>query len=152
MSMKICKDCGTEVSKSAEKCPKCGRKMKRKWLGIVLGLIIVLIGICALVQDTDTVPASAQGENNAVQEKLSIIEHKTEKDGYFTYITGTIKNNTNKNYTYVQVEINLYDAQGNLINSTLDNINNLEPNGTWKFKAMTTNEFTTYKIKDVTGW
>ena len=28
MSMKVCKDCGTEVSKSANVCPKCGKKLK----------------------------------------------------------------------------------------------------------------------------
>lgn len=46
----------------------------------------------------------------------------------------------------------MYDENGNLVNSTLDNINNLEANGTWKFKAMATDEFSTYKIKAVTGW
>ena len=25
MSMRVCKDCGTEVSKSAKTCPKCGK-------------------------------------------------------------------------------------------------------------------------------
>lgn len=39
-------------------------------------------------------------------------------------------------YSYVQVTINLYDKDGNLIGSTLANVNNLEPGKTWKFKAI----------------
>lgn len=104
--------------------------------------------------------ASSTEENNnkgtnttTKQEKLSVVDHSTTNDGYWTYIVGTVKNNTNRNYSYVQVEINLYDADGNLVNSTLDNINNLEANGTWKFKALVTDkDFATYKIKEVTGW
>ena len=37
--------------------------------------------------------------------------------------------------------------------STLANVNNLEPGGTWEFKAMVTDDdFTSYKIVDVTGF
>jgi N-acetylmuramoyl-L-alanine amidase CwlA len=69
------------------------------------------------------------------------------------YIAGTVKNNTNKQYSYVQVEINLYDDAGNQVGSTLANANNLEPGGTWKFKAPIIEEKATkYKVKDVTGF
>ena len=52
------------------------------------------------------------------------------------YITGIIENKSNKTYSYVQVEFNLYDENDFQIGSTLANINNFEPNGKWKFKAM----------------
>ena len=63
-------------------------------------------------------------------------------------ICGTVKNNSNHNIGYIQVEINLYDKIGNLLESTIDNINNLEPNSTWKFEAPVINDkVSTYKIK-----
>lgn len=51
MAMKICKDCRTEVSKSAKVCPKCGRKMKSPILRILIGCIILIIGIASLATD-----------------------------------------------------------------------------------------------------
>ena len=45
--MKICKDCGKEVSKSAKTCPNCGKKLKKPIvLFVILGVIAVaVIGI-----------------------------------------------------------------------------------------------------------
>jgi hypothetical protein len=37
-----CPDCGHEVSKKAEACPSCGRKLKSKSSGAALLLIILL--------------------------------------------------------------------------------------------------------------
>lgn len=157
---KKCKYCQSEIDKKAKICPNCRKKQNHTVRNIILGFI-GFIFVCALIlSNGDTAQVSTDNDTNKTensgsnvqQEKLSVIEHSTTKDDYCTYIVGTIKNNTDKNYSYVQVEINLYDADGNLINSTLDNINNLEANGTWKFKAITTDEFSTYKIKDVTGW
>ena len=63
------------------------------------------------------------------------------------------KNNSNKTYKYVQVSINLYDDSNAQVGSTLANINNLEPNGTWKFKAVVLERNTTkYQIKEIAGW
>ena len=42
--MKICKDCGKEVSKSAKTCPNCGKKMKKPIaLFVILGIIVIII-------------------------------------------------------------------------------------------------------------
>ena len=162
MAMKSCKECGEQVSSSAKECPKCGKDQrnffaKHKILTFILAVLI--IGVIAAAGGEDSTTNNSSDENNigtnqitTATEKFTVVEHTTENDGYWTYITGTIKNNTNKEYSYVQVEINLYDENGSLINSTLDNINNLEANGTWKFKAMATSDFATYKIKEVTGW
>lgn len=161
MAMKICKGCGEQVDSSAKACPKCGKDprnffIKHKILTFIFGIII--IGAIASSGNSNTNTTSTKDNDNTgtntqtSTEKLTVLDHKTEDDGYWTYITGTVKNNTNKEYTYVQIEVNLYDESGNLISSTLDNINNLEANGTWKFKAMALDEFATYKIKEVTGW
>jgi hypothetical protein len=68
-------------------------------------------------------------------------------------VVGTIKNNTSRTYDYVSVEINLYDSAGNLVGSTLDNVNNLEPEGKWNFEALILEENATkYKIVKISGY
>ena len=159
---KICKYCKSEIEKGAKICPNCNKKQSHLTRNIIIAVVvvIVLLAMASGNNNNNTTPVSNNNSNEGVnnvnnnveQEKFTVTEHSTTNDGYWTYVVGTVKNNTNKNYSYVQIEISLYDAEGNLIGSALDNINNFEPNGTWKFKAMATEDFSTYKIKDVTGW
>ena len=51
-------------------------------------------------------------------------------------VTGTIRNNSSRNYSYVQVLFDVYDSSGNLVGNALGNINNLGPLETWRFKAV----------------
>lgn len=84
---------------------------------------------------------------------LQVVEHDFESGEYNSYITGRIRNNSNETYSYVQVSINLYDRQDNLIGSTLDNANNLRPGDTWSFRAIVTDESANaYRIEEVTGY
>ena len=153
MSMKTCKDCGTEVSKSAKSCPKCGRKLKNSGLRIFLGILIVIIGIGALASGGDTEVNS--NEVKEATEKFTLVSDEMTTDSIGScYIEGTIQNNTDKNYSYVQVTFNLYDKDGAQLGTAMDNINNLEPNATWKYKAMglTTEKVHSYKFVEITGW
>jgi hypothetical protein len=69
------------------------------------------------------------------------------------YIVGTVTNNSDKQFAYVQVQINLYDEAGNQIESTTANVNNLEPHGNWRFKALVLeNNAVSAKVKEVTGY
>lgn len=52
------------------------------------------------------------------------------------YIEGTVKNNKDKDYTYVEIEFICYDSAGNNIGTAINNTNSLLGNQTWKFKAM----------------
>lgn len=152
MSMKVCKDCGAEVSKSAKECPKCGKKLKHTALRVILGIVIVIIGVVALVGDTsNTTTTSSQPQ----QEKFSLVSDKKTTDGIgTTYIQGEIKNNTDKSYSYVQVTFNLYDSKGAQLGTAMDNINNLDANATWKYKAigLVSEKVATYKLVEITGW
>jgi len=79
--------------------------------------------------------------------------HSTTDEYRIQYIVGTIVNTGRWTYSYVQVEINLYDAQGNLVGSTLDNVNNLGPGGRWKFKAVILEKgVAKYTIMNITGF
>ena len=56
MAMKICKDCGNEISKGVKACPKCG-KDQRNFFGKhkILTFIVAVILICVI--------ATSNGEN-----------------------------------------------------------------------------------------
>ena len=152
MAMKICKDCGAEVSKSAKVCPKCGKKLKNTVLWTILGILVIVIGIGAIASGGDS---SVQTSNNNKQEKFTLISDKKTTDAAgTTYIEGEIKNNTDKSYSYVQVTLNLYDDNGAQLGTAVDNINNLEPNATWKYKALglVTEKVSSYKLVEITGW
>lgn len=84
---------------------------------------------------------------------LEIIETHSVAEEYARYAAGTVKNNTDRNYSYVQVEVILYDDSGAQVGSIMANTNNLEPGGTWKFKAIILEDSCTkYKVCNVTGW
>ena len=136
--MKKCKYCKSEIDSKAKICPNCHKKQGLpKWL-IVLGVLIIL-GVIVSV--------SSNGEND-VKEKNSSNTEKNEKakfeyeitnqyhDSFAYYIEGTVKNNTSKDYSYVQIEFVCYDKDGNNLGTAIDNTNNLLANENWKYKAM----------------
>ena len=95
-----------------------------------------------------------QADNGASPRPLQVLEINW-KTGEFgnRVIQGTVRNNTGRNYKYVQVEINLYDDAGTQVGSTLANVNNLEPNAIWRFEAFVLQESATQaKVQDVTGF
>lgn len=70
-----------------------------------------------------------------------------------TVLIGTVRNNTKKTYSYVQVEFNLYDENDVQVGSTLANVNNLEPGGTWRFEAIVLEgSARKARLKGVTGF
>lgn len=50
MSLSPCPDCGTEISQSADACPKCGRRAPRSftWAWVVFGLAAAFLGFGAI--------------------------------------------------------------------------------------------------------
>ncbi len=126
---------------------------KKTILWVIAGTIIVIAAIGGIVGGTATNNKdNAQLVNAGTSaEDLEVLEHSVIEDSY-PHIVGKVRNNTDKTYSYVQVSINLYkdDVQ---LGSTLANINNLEPNSIWEFDALVTYEdFTSYKIVEVTGF
>lgn len=150
MAMKQCKECGADVSSSAKTCPRCGKKLKHTGLRVLLGLIILIVGVGSLATNTETTTT-----NSAGQEKFTLVSDKKVTDSIgTTYIEGEIKNNTDKSYSYVQVTFNLYDKNGAQLGTAIDNINNLEPNATWKYKAigLVTEKVSSYKFVEITEY
>lgn len=132
---------------------------KRWWFWGCIVVILIIIAASGGSKPTTNTSIQPSQKQNAKPAKpalpdLQLIESHIEKDSFARYVVGTVKNNTDRQYKYVQVEINLYDSSGAQVDSTLANANNLEPKGTWKFKSMpiVNDNVTNYKIKDITGY
>lgn len=174
--MMRCKACGEEIAVSAKSCPKCGAKNKKPFYKKVWFWIIILVMIIAVAGSSESNNSTDSGSDNSgnsaitdsnkntveKKEKLEIVNGvegiTVEQDAFSLYFSGIIQNNTNKTYSYVQIEISLYDADGALLGTALDNVNNLEANGKWKFKAMSfltsdqLADVATWKVTEITGW
>lgn len=158
-----CRTCGIDIASSAKTCPGCGAKNKKpiytKWW--VWAIAIVVIGAAiGGGEEASSGGTSANGTTqvkaNEKKEKFEIVGDVTEEsDQFATYISGVVKNNSGKDCSYAQIQFTLYDKDGNQIGTALDNINNLEKDGTWKFKAMgigENGEVASYKLAEITGF
>lgn len=120
-------------------------------------VFIFLICLTGCVYEDIYVNTLKDEYKNNQSEKFTLSDDYGYSDdyGFAYYIEGLVTNNTNKSYSYVQIEFNAYDSDGNLLGSCWDNINNLEPNGTWKIKAMCSGEakeIASYKFVEFTSW
>ena len=100
-------------------------------------------------------PAEEPAEKPA---KYEISNESIERDDWSLKITGVLTNNSGHDRNYVQVEYSLYDADGNLIGSAFDNVNNLKDGGSWKFSAtafLMSDELAqvdSYELADISAW
>lgn len=114
----------------------------------LLAIFLFLLTGCSM----DDIESELKNEND-----FSLSEDRGYADKYNIsyYIEGVVKNLTSKEYSYVQIEFNTYDNDGNVIGSCLDNINNFDANGTWKIKAICSGEpskIKSYKLKGFSAW
>ena len=108
---------------------------KRVWFIVLAAIVLILI----IQQTTDNKKKDVEVKNSTQETqkaKYEVSEINIEKDSFSSYVTGVLKNNTDKEKSYVQITIPAYDANGNKVGDALANVNNLKPNSTWKFKAM----------------
>lgn len=155
-----CKTCGADIASSAKSCPSCGAKnkkpfFKKVWFWV---LIVIIIGAAGAGASNDTKEGNDKKTDVTTEkkEKYELVGETTwTKDALGIHIEGTVKNNAGKEVTYAQITFKLFDADGNQVGTAIDNINNLEKDGTWKFKAIgidTDNVVTSYKLSEVTGF
>ena len=108
---------------------------KRVWFIVLAAIVLILI----IQQTTDNKKKDVEVKNSTQETqkaKYEVSEINIEKDSFSSYVTGVLKNNTDKEKSYVQITIPAYDSNGNKVGDALANINDLKPNSTWKFKAM----------------
>ncbi|MBQ6135306.1 MAG: hypothetical protein IJI60_03205 [Bacilli bacterium] len=153
---KQCKACQEKINKKATKCPHCGAK--QGGLPTIVKVIIIVVVIFACVigcmkscanavnetideinsgeSATEASPSNSTNETTPKEEKFTYTIDTQYNDMFSYYIEGTVKNNKNKEYSYVSIEFVCYDIAGNNLGTALDNTNNLLGNQTWKYKAM----------------
>lgn len=133
------------------------------WKKIVVGIgIFWLVAMVALVSDGDvsgnpgqnTSPVAAQPQADP-RPDLEVLNVTREETRYGrAYLTGTIKNNTDQDYDYVQLEISFYATDGKTkIGDALTNTMNLGPGETWKFStsgSVEQDQFV-YRVAEVSG-
>lgn len=145
-------------------------KEGKKGIGrIVLIVVVVLVVLVAVGSMSGGGSGSGSNGGDQASDQQQTAQQPVEQqepytvtdealDGsnpYATYITGTLTNNTDNEVSYIQVEYNLYDADGAQIGTALANTNNLQPGGTWKFEAIGTvapDEVASFELIDVTGF
>lgn len=70
-----CKDCGKEISKGADICPHCGKKIKSKsgcgWMLVILFFGTILIGVIMSNMDTNTQKNQVQPNKQQPEEALT---------------------------------------------------------------------------------
>lgn len=156
--MKKCKHCQSEIDAKAKVCPNCGKRQGMPiWLIVVIVILVIAV-IGALAGGGESTNEEEQTGTTTKKENLVLEDGYTgslDEYGAFYYIEGYIKNNSDKDYEYVQVEFTAYDSEGNTLGSCYDNTSSLEGNGRWKFKASCldeTDKIASYKLKEITGY
>ena len=139
--------------------------MMRTKIVLAAVLVLIVIGIiiaCSSGKDTTPAekksaeaPEAGEPEKGETPEGPLVVEDWRFKAGDFGtgMIVGTVVNNTDREYSYVQIEFNLYDSDGAQVGSTFANITDLEPHGKWKFEALVLEDSATEaKLKDITAY
>ena len=116
-----------------------------KGLLVFIGGLVVLVCCVAVVGTSDGDTGSSdngvqeQQEQQEVKRNTDVDKYQVQildsrSDGFATYITGTLV--ADRDYTYVQILIPCYDADGNKLGDAIANVNNLNKGESWKFEAM----------------
>ena len=156
--MKKCKHCQSEIDDKARVCPNCGKKQGKPILLIIIIVIIIIAVIATLGGGGETENEPSQTGTTEKKENLVLEDGYSgslDEYGALYYIEGYVKNNSDKNYEYVQIEFTAYDSEGNTLGSCYDNTSSLEADGRWKFKASCvdeTDKIASYKLKEITGY
>lgn len=73
-------------------------------------------------------------------------------DNFSTTIEGVFHNTTGQKISYMQISFGLYDSEGNKVGNAFDNITDLRPGDSWKFKAIGMNgNVSSIKLDDISG-
>lgn len=67
---------------------------------------------------------------------MVIQEHEFVEDDFSGSVEGIVENTTDEVKDYIQVQVRAYDADGNQLDSYLDNTTDLQAGGTWAFEVM----------------
>lgn len=153
--MKKCKACQAEIGEAATKCQFCRTDQRglfgRHPIYVSIILLVFVMFISSLFREQPR--SRATGPKAEEGTGLEMISSKWDiTDAGNFVIVGEVKNRSQKEYRFAQIEFNLYDSGNAQIGTATDTIRNLEANGTWKFRAMALREHAaSAKFKSLVG-
>lgn len=138
--MKKCKYCQSEIDSKAKICPNCKKKQGLpKWLVVIICVVgVIIIGSIFSGGGEETAKEGNGSDDKKQPTEKFTYEITNQYLGEYAityYVEGTVKNNRDIDYEYVNIEFICYDAEGNSLGTAEDYSDNLLANQTWKFKA-----------------
>lgn len=157
---KECSSCGVISEDSMKHCTECGTKLPSGTMqserpirraGEFIFAGILMFGLWFWLSSKDDpadnahpvsagvrspeAPRTKMAKAKHPSECLELGEHSGTFDDNYTTITGVLKNDCGRTFSYVQLTFTLMDGDGNVTGTAIAHINNLSDRDTWKFKA-----------------
>lgn len=122
----------------------------KKWWFWILALVIIFAIYSAGKGDKATTTNNATSQNTAVTDTkdeaadapaeenkdYELSEVTVEEENGVKHVVGVLKNNTDKEKSFIQISFPYKDADGNKLGTASAAVNDLGPGETWKFKAV----------------
>lgn len=104
--------------------------------GILLALAAVMATCVACVGFSASRVAREMQDADLAKSKLRLVPGWQFASGeYSSEITGSVVNESDREFKSVMIEFNIYDRSGSQVGTASDTVSNLEPGKTWRFKA-----------------
>jgi len=99
-------------------------------------IISILILATVLIAGCTTETEDQESIEATFVDKIEILNHKMEYGEFGNLmVVGTAKNNADERLSYVEIRVRFYDENNTLLDSSLDNINDLNAGQTWEFEV-----------------
>ncbi|MDP2682706.1 MAG: FxLYD domain-containing protein [Deltaproteobacteria bacterium] len=138
MALKVCKECGKEVSTEAEKCPNCGAPVKKKGIGCLgaIGVIFVFLVIISILGSLGHKSSTNNITTVTPEIKLDIVKGwEWTSEGDWNHIRGSVKNIGEVPVGYFEVRAEYMNSKGSVVDTDYTNSGErLNPGAAKKFE------------------
>ena len=66
-------------------------------------------------------------------------------------ITGTVRNYSSADYSFVSISLKVYDSSGAIVGNAYDNVSGIGPYETWRFEAYLPRGGIKFKVENITA-
>ena len=140
-------------------------KRKKRWIWGCLAAFVFLSIIAGSQDEKDSsnTPAPSTTETSRSEPNpepqpqpkpnLELLEANGATNRFSTEITGRIRNNRSREYSYAQATFDVFDSQEQRVGTAMANINGLKPREIWKFKAVYLgSDGARFRLDEITGF